>query len=94
MSSAFSYALPYKLCASFQASNPEIQNESVLNWQVKHIYVHCSDADGFSWHMDGYDARNGKKFLDSKHSPIFLMDLRISCGGRFYSLEYTFLYFY
>ena len=32
--------------------------------------------------------------LDSKHSPIFLMDLRISCGGGFHSLEYSFLYFF
>ena len=44
--------------------------------------------------MDGCDARNGKKFLDSKHSPIFLMDLRISCGGGFYSLEYSFCTFF
>ena len=60
----------------------------------KRTYVHCTDADGFSWHMDGCDARNGKKFLDSKHSPIFLMDLRISCGGGFYSLEYSFCTFF
>ena len=40
-------------------------------------------------------SREMKRILwTQRHSPIFLMDLRISCGGGFYSLEYSFCTFF